>query len=275
MSQPNFPVISPEITRDKALDMILASIAMEELGLSHIINAEGEKLQYILGTLPGSKGVDADVNQLLEVNKSVSDLLERVMQNQMFLKSKMDKVIDSIEYPNIGPTGPTGPTGAPGGATGPTGPIGPTGPTGQSVPKCFAVFSESSKCIQKGGLMRWRPEKIKGPCICHNSCNDCEIILAPNKFFQIFFTANVYEINSNKLCRDNVSFVIQSCCDGIIKDLFNFKQDILCLKSPSTISLGGISVYACDYDKPLILTFMLKSPSVLAIEQSQLTVIEI
>lgn len=45
MSMPQFPSISPPITLDHALSMILESIAMEELGLSHIINAEGEKLQ--------------------------------------------------------------------------------------------------------------------------------------------------------------------------------------------------------------------------------------
>lgn len=56
MSLPSFPVVNPPIEREDAVNQILSSIAMEELGLSHILNAEGEKLQYILGTLPGLSG---------------------------------------------------------------------------------------------------------------------------------------------------------------------------------------------------------------------------
>ena len=51
---PSFPQNGANMTREEALTMIIASIAMEELALSHILNAEGEKLQYILGTLPGA-----------------------------------------------------------------------------------------------------------------------------------------------------------------------------------------------------------------------------
>ena len=59
MSLPSFPVVNPPIEREDAVNQILSSIAMEELGLSHILNAEGEKLQYILGTLPGLSGPPA------------------------------------------------------------------------------------------------------------------------------------------------------------------------------------------------------------------------
>lgn len=51
MSLPKFPINPADITRDDAINMILTSIAMEEVGLSHILNAEGEKIQYVLGTL--------------------------------------------------------------------------------------------------------------------------------------------------------------------------------------------------------------------------------
>lgn len=56
MSQPNIPNIRPNIAldREEAINLILASIAMEDMALSHILNAEGEKLQYVLGTLHNS-----------------------------------------------------------------------------------------------------------------------------------------------------------------------------------------------------------------------------
>ena len=51
MSMPVFP--NTNITRENAINQILSSIAMEELSLSHILNAEGEKIQHVLGTLTG------------------------------------------------------------------------------------------------------------------------------------------------------------------------------------------------------------------------------
>ena len=65
MSLPSFPKVDPPIERENAVNQILSSIAMEELGLSHILNAEGEKLQYILGTLPGLSGPAATVEDVL------------------------------------------------------------------------------------------------------------------------------------------------------------------------------------------------------------------
>ena len=49
MSMPSFPPNGANMTREEALTMIIACIAMEELALSHILNAGGENLQFILG----------------------------------------------------------------------------------------------------------------------------------------------------------------------------------------------------------------------------------
>ena len=95
MSMPKFPKPDPDLTREQALTMILSSIALEELALSHIMNAEGEKIQYILNQSDCCQD-PADLAGILAVNKSVGDLLEMVLQNQLILKNKMDKVLEFL-----------------------------------------------------------------------------------------------------------------------------------------------------------------------------------
>ncbi|WP_391204321.1 exosporium glycoprotein BclB-related protein [Psychrobacillus sp. L4] len=134
MSQPNIPNITPNITltRDDAINLLLASIAMEELGLAHIINAEGEKLQYALGTIPGLTNA-ASLEDILLVNNSVQDTLELAMKKELLLDSKLKQVTQiNSSTGTTGATGGTGPTGANGvtGATGGTGPTGANGVTG-------------------------------------------------------------------------------------------------------------------------------------------------
>jgi hypothetical protein len=135
LSQPTFPD-NPGITRDDAINQILSSIAMEELGLSHVINAEGEKLQYILGTSPGTTGPEATIEDLLNANESIQNLLQNASYNQLLLRSKMQQALSASEM--SGPTGPTGaqgPAGDPGGPAGPTGPEGPVGSMGPAGPQ--------------------------------------------------------------------------------------------------------------------------------------------
>lgn len=136
MSIPTFPIIDPPITRDDAINQILTSIAIEELGLSHIINAEGEKLQYVLGTIPGITGPAATIEDLLETNESIRNTLESASYNQLLLKAKMAKALSSSEMQGAtGPTGSTGPAGEPGGPEGPAGATGPQGPVGPAGPQ--------------------------------------------------------------------------------------------------------------------------------------------
>jgi hypothetical protein len=73
MSQANIPNITPAITitREDAITILLSSIALEGLAMSQIINAEGEKLQFILGTLP----------QLQATNTNETDKSEATAQS--------------------------------------------------------------------------------------------------------------------------------------------------------------------------------------------------
>ncbi|MFF2533329.1 hypothetical protein ACFVS2_31220 [Brevibacillus sp. NPDC058079] len=146
MTQANIPNITPTITvtRDDAINLLLTSIAIEELSLGHIIYAEAEKLQYAIGTLPGLT-VPASVSDLLLVNASVRQTLQDVAKKDMLLQSKLDNILSvpsnstggitgATGSTGVGITGATGTTGATGisvpGATGETGATGITGPTG-------------------------------------------------------------------------------------------------------------------------------------------------
>lgn len=130
MSQPQFPV-NPDITREDALNQILSSVAAEELALGHVLNAQGEAIQYVVGTLPGSPG-GSSVADVLAIDESVNGIIDQSAENQMMLVSKLG---DAMSAPILfGATGATGPTGADGSATGATGAAGPVGPQGPVGP---------------------------------------------------------------------------------------------------------------------------------------------
>lgn len=147
MTLPGVPNITPTITitRDDAINLILSSIAMEELGLSHVMNAEGEKIQYVLGTLPGITGPGATISDVLAIDQSVKQTMDATTRKELLLQSKLDAVLSAPTL--FGPTGPTGPTGpeggppGPTGATGATGATGPTGATGVTGPTITANFA--------------------------------------------------------------------------------------------------------------------------------------
>lgn len=107
MSLPTFPPIEPPLSREGSINEIISSIAAEELSLSHILNAEGEKLQYVLGTLPGLETAAA-LDEVMQVNQSVQETLSSVMEQQMMLTGKLASAMSAPILP--GPTGATGPT---------------------------------------------------------------------------------------------------------------------------------------------------------------------
>lgn len=98
MSLPKIPDMNPQVSvaREDAINLLLFSIGMEEIGLSHIINAEGEKIQYVLGTLTDGDGNPiappdgVTVDSVLDVNASVSNSLKDILRNQLLLELKLE-----------------------------------------------------------------------------------------------------------------------------------------------------------------------------------------
>ena len=173
MSQPTFPQIDPPLTREGSLNEIISSIAMEELSLSHILNAEGEKLQYVLGTLPGLDEAAA-LEEVLQVNQSVKDTLSSVMEQQMALTAKLSAALKA-------PTAP-----------GPAGPTGPTGPLGPGLTSAFAANTEGSTiAVALGGTPIALPNaQVLPPDITANAGNTV-FTVAQAGVYQISYHVNI------------------------------------------------------------------------------------
>ena len=200
MSMPSFPPNGADMTREEALTMIIASIAMEELALSHILNAEGEKLQYVLGTLPGAKAC-ACPRDVLAVNKSVTALVEAVTQNQMLLKNKLEKVLEFCPAPP-----PCKPEPAP--CPPPCQPCGPPCPPPCPVPCPVpppipdeALTCEKSAIHLVGQQERiswdpncrlpWKLRSCSGKNICWDARTPARVQLTPGRTYVVQYTLNV------------------------------------------------------------------------------------
>ena len=82
-----------------AASSLLQSVALEEAAIYHILNAEGEKLQ---------KGISlsCNLNELIEINKSVENMVDKLITLETVLKTKLDlikPIINDCEKPHHKP----------------------------------------------------------------------------------------------------------------------------------------------------------------------------
>jgi hypothetical protein len=102
MSQAAFPNFTPAISLSisQTIPLLLGSIAVEELALAHVINAEAEKLQFLLGTLTPSRVTLSPpvvaISDLLNVNASVRRTLKDVIKKEMLLEFKFENILDLL-----------------------------------------------------------------------------------------------------------------------------------------------------------------------------------
>ncbi|MFV0274823.1 MAG: hypothetical protein ACK5HL_01095 [Bacilli bacterium] len=98
MSMPTIPDIDStiNITKEEALNVILASIGFEELGLAHLINAEAEKIQFALGTLETAEEPQT-FDDILLANESVNDTLKNIIKKEMLLAMKLEDTLNGYD----------------------------------------------------------------------------------------------------------------------------------------------------------------------------------
>lgn len=93
MSMPTIPPEPHRPNRKEVIIDILESIALEEIALSHLMNAEAEKVQAFVGkclnfpTKPTNR-------EIIKFNTNVHQLLETIVMKEWLLLRKMENVLD-------------------------------------------------------------------------------------------------------------------------------------------------------------------------------------
>lgn len=82
------PVITPGTgTEDEAVTDIITSVALQESALSHILNAEGEKMQKVIGMENVTR------EELMCLNKSAELMVDLISRLEMILQAKLETVL--------------------------------------------------------------------------------------------------------------------------------------------------------------------------------------
>ncbi len=91
MSFPNIPDVTPSIdlTLEDAINLLLNSIALEEVSLSKLMDAETSK---ILCVLKDCEHKDSVLQDAIKINESVDKTIQNMIKLQMLLQFKLENV---------------------------------------------------------------------------------------------------------------------------------------------------------------------------------------
>lgn len=87
MSMPE--IVGGKVNKKQALTDVIESIALMEAAIAHVINAEGEKIQAVVGTGENCKVIATTSEELLESNDSVESIIESIITLESILQKKL------------------------------------------------------------------------------------------------------------------------------------------------------------------------------------------
>ncbi|KMT22261.1 hypothetical protein [Clostridium cylindrosporum] len=86
-------------TRNEALRLLLASLAVEQFGLGRLINAEARKVEEIVGA-QGS----ASISDLERIDRSVERTLRSIIKKEMLIEFQLEDILEFIRTRPCPPT---------------------------------------------------------------------------------------------------------------------------------------------------------------------------
>lgn len=75
--------------RHQAITDLIESVALEQTGIAHILNAEGKKIQK-------AKELNLSNEEMLKINKSVNDMIDAIAMLELVLQSKLELFKDDL-----------------------------------------------------------------------------------------------------------------------------------------------------------------------------------
>ena len=90
MGLPVFPNISGPAPQHQIIDRLLETVALEELALAALINAEAEKVQAVAHA--GVAG-PIDAEELEAINKAVSQVIHEAAEKERLLNKKLSRIL--------------------------------------------------------------------------------------------------------------------------------------------------------------------------------------
>ena len=91
MGMPQIPDGKNRPNMDEVIIDLLESIALEEMAISHILNAEGEKLQSVISSY---KNNQTNICGLTKVTNNVNQTISNLIMKEWLLLSKFNNIKD-------------------------------------------------------------------------------------------------------------------------------------------------------------------------------------
>lgn len=104
MGLPMFPDIRGPAPQEEIIDRLLETVALEELALAALINAEAEKVQAVAAA--GVAG-PIDAEELAAINAGVAEVIKRAAEKELHLRRKLARILAHKEN-NDNAEGPAG-----------------------------------------------------------------------------------------------------------------------------------------------------------------------